>query len=106
MPKGFQKGNPGKPKGAIHLKTKQWDALGLMHEESGAETAKKIMDKYAELSFDMDGSINDKYAEKFMEHYKAILEYFKPKQSRIEQTTKIESEPITFILPNGNKSSS
>jgi len=70
--------------GGKHPKTKQWEELGLMHEEGGADTANKIMSAYAKASINDDGSINDEAAEKFMEHYKSLLEYFKPKQSRVE----------------------
>ena len=80
-----QSGNPkGKPKGAKGKKTKQWEELGLMHEEGGAATANKIMNYYADKAFGNGGIIDEEKADKFMDHYKSLLEYFKPKQSRVE----------------------
>ena len=80
----FGKGNKGKPKGATSQKTKQWDELGLMHEEGGAETAQKILKAYGEKAIKENGDINPEFADRYMDHYKNLLEYFKPKQARVE----------------------
>ena len=81
----FKKGHKGyKPKGTKEKKTKQWEELGLMHEQGGADYANKILKAYGNGSINPDGSINTEMADKYMEHYKNLLEYFKPKQARVE----------------------
>lgn len=100
--KGFQKGHKGfKPKGTKEKKTKQWEELGLMHEEGGAETANKILMAYAKKAVKKDGSIDDEAAGKFMDHYKSLLEYFKPKQARVDTNVSLNTNNIEFILPKG-----
>lgn len=92
----FQKGHSGyKKKGTKERKTKQWEELGLMHEEGGAETAQKILKAYGKKAIKEDGTINPEFADKFMDHYKNLLEYFKPKQARVENVQ--ENEVIVKV---------
>lgn len=90
----FKKGREktgGAKTGSKHIKTRQWEALGLMHEEGGAETAKKILKALGEKAFKEDGSINVDMAIKYMNIYNTTLEYFKPKQARVENVNKGET---------------
>ena len=83
----FKKGHKktgGKKQGSKNVKTKQWEELGLMHEECGAATAQKILKAYGDKAIKDDGTINPEFADKYMDHYKNLLEYFKPKQARVE----------------------
>lgn len=66
----FAKGNPGKPKGALSKKTEQWHEIGNYLVNEGA-------DRFI-------GILRDQEDEKFLQHYTTILEYFKPKQSRVD----------------------
>ena len=43
MPKGFQKGNKGRPKGAKGKKASQWEVLGNYIEEELAEDIMKTL---------------------------------------------------------------
>ena len=106
MAKGFQKGHKGfKPKGTKEKKTKQWEELGLMHEEGGAETANKILNAYAKKAIKLDGTVDEDSADKFMDHYKSLLEYFKPKQARVESVISgdIGISSIKFEDADGSK---
>ena len=78
MPKGFQKGHKGhKPKGAKGKKTEQWEALAntLTGDQS---------DKFAKLMNTLWDS--DKIKDQLLaaELYIKMVEYFKPKQARVE----------------------
>ena len=104
MPKGFQKGHNGfKPKGALSQKTKDWDELGLMHQQGGAAKAKKILEAYGDLAFDDDGELNIKFADKFMDHYLNTLEYFKSKQSRVETSIKLDNTVSSLIFEDAKE---
>lgn len=76
MPKGFQKGNKGKPVGAVGKKTAQWEALA---ESITGEQAEKFSSYMAEL---WDGGKDQK--REAAELYLKTVEYFKPKQSRVD----------------------
>lgn len=82
--KGFQKGKSGnlsgKPKGTKSQKTIAWEHLGEFITESGAERVKRILTK-----------CNDKA---FMTYYPMLLEYFKPKQQRVENNITIPENSI------------
>ena len=65
-------GGPGKPRGSKNKKTQQWEALGKYLTEEGA-------DRYLQILMATD----DK---KFMTHYHALLEYFKPRLNRTALT--------------------
>lgn len=75
----FEKGNKGKPKGAKSERTKQWEAL--------AET---ITGQHAELFNDtlltFLSSPKEQTRQRGCELYLQALEYFKPKQARIQHT--------------------
>ena len=66
----FEKGNKGKPKGAISEKTIAWQNLGEFITESGAERVKDILATCT--------------PDKFMVYYPMLLEYFKPKLARVD----------------------
>lgn len=69
--KPFKKGHKGyKPKGAVSKKTKMWDMLGQYIVEEGSKKALAYLDT-------LEGK-------EFFDSYGNILEYFKPKQSRME----------------------
>jgi len=83
----FQKGNPGKPKGAISKKTKAWDELGEFFTKEGAQRAAKIM--------------RDADDKKFMVYYERLLEYFQPKLNRTDLTTggeKFNDLPVNITI--------
>jgi hypothetical protein len=100
--------NPnGRPKGALSVKTKAWDQLGEFFTTSGAEKAMDIINYYGEIVVKEDGSKDYRNPDKFLLHYTNIMEYFKPKQSRVEAMVKSEEvTKITFVhasKDNSNK---
>ena len=64
----------GRPKGSKTERTKQWDELHESIISGHADAFNKIMADFSE---------SDPHA--FVTHYTRILEYFKPKYSRVEQ---------------------
>lgn len=92
--KGFQKGQSGnkkgKPVGTKSEKTLAWERLGDFITETGAERVKEILE---------DCSQKD-----FMIYYPMLLEYFKPKQQRVENTIKTEDTNIEIKRTVFNKS--
>ena len=68
----FKPGNPGKPHGAVSHKTKLWEQLGDMLVNEGAERVKEYL-----LTCDI---------ETMLKHYSNLLEYFRPKLQRSENT--------------------
>lgn len=86
----FEKGNPGKPKGAKSARTKEWEALA---EDIIGRHAQRFNSRLTELMESED----EKIALKGMEMFCDVLEYFKPKQSRITHTGEKES-PINIII--------
>lgn len=87
----FEKGKPktgGRKKGVKDAKTQAWEQIGEYLIEGGSTRAMEIMMK----SSDKD----------FMMHFNNLLEYFKPKQSRVEQKSEVTiNEPIVIDW-NGN----
>lgn len=71
----FAKGNPGKPKGAIHEKTRIWNEIGEWFRNEALELYKENL---IELMRD------PKQKAEAMKRYEALLEYFAPKLSRTE----------------------
>jgi len=86
----FAKGNTGKPKGAISQKTKMWEALGKYVVEEGSERAMQYL-----------ATLEDK---DFFNSYILMLEYFKPKQSRVESSHdgSIDIKVTREIIDNGD----
>ena len=82
----FEKGNPGKPKGAVSEKTKMWEELGQYIVTEGAERAMQVLAK-------MDD-------DQFLEQYMKMLEYFKPKQARVTHAGDADA-PVQIIVPEG-----
>lgn len=74
---GLRKG-AGRPKGSKNEKTKEWETLGESITTKHADRFNRIMDE-----------AND---EKFASLYLQTLEYFKPKQSRSDDTQNIKQE--------------
>jgi len=91
MPKGFQKGNKGKPKGVKNKKTLQWEALSESIIDNHSGRFNQILSKL----FDSD---DEKQQQRAIDAYLQILEYFKPKQSRVEATVdnKVNISSIKF----------
>lgn len=82
--KPFEKGNPGKPKGAISERVKMWEALGQYVVNEGAQRAMEVL-----------AQMDD---EQFIEQYMKMLEYFKPKQARVTHAGDKE-EPVQIVIP-------
>jgi len=77
-----QSGNPnGRPPGVADKRTLKWEAIGQYLLEGGAE---RYLDHIKTLK-----------DERFAEEFRAILEYFKPKQQRTE--FKEIDKPVTQI---------
>lgn len=73
-----QSGNPaGKPKGTKNTKTIEWEDFGKLLLTSGTERVQRVM---AESSDD-----------DFMKYYIQLVEYFAPKQSRVENKNSNDS---------------
>ena len=79
----FKKGqitNPkGRGKGTPNIKTLQWEEFGRQLLEENTETAAKVINDAAKDN-----------PEKFMNYYFQLIEYFKPRQSRVESKSEIE----------------
>lgn len=70
-----QSGNPaGKPKGTKNTKTIEWEDFGKELLNEGSAKAKRILSESTD--------------DNFMKYYIQLIEYFAPKQSRIESTSK------------------
>ncbi|MFT7036025.1 MAG: hypothetical protein ACJA2S_004552 [Cyclobacteriaceae bacterium] len=101
----FIKGQPkkgGKTKGTKNEKTKAWNELGEFITTCGAQKAMDIINSYGEIVVKEDGTKGYRNSEKFLMHYTNLVEFFRPKQSRVEST--VQSEEVTtieFILPKG-----
>lgn len=86
-PKG-NKFSKGRPKGSHNERTKQWEELGRMLLEDGAERVKTIL--------------QESDPENFMKWYNLLLEYFKPKLARSENENKNTGE-VTIKVNYGRK---
>lgn len=87
----FEKGNKGKPKGAISEKTIAWQNLGEFITESGAERVKDILATCP--------------PDKFMVYYPMLLEYFKPKLARTELKHEGEQTLTVKFIEDGTEDS-
>lgn len=79
----FEKGNKmstGRPKGSKDKRTLQWEALGEYLCNKGSERF---------LS-----DLQSKDSHEFSETYLKILEYFKPKRARLDNTGEIDHHHI------------
>ena len=88
MPKGFQNGNKGKPKGVKHKKTLQWEALSESLTGDQSDKFSMLMNKL------WDGTIQEQL--QAAELYIKMVEYFKPKQSRVINNQ--ENEMIIKVI--------
>jgi len=89
-------GRKSSKKGLKQKKTLAWEHLGEFFIEEGAMKAMRLLNKYAELAHKEDGSIDFKYAEKYLLHYTNLLEYFKPKQQRV--TSHHDNEMVVTVI--------
>lgn len=84
------KGHKGyKPKGAISAKTIAWNNLGEFITEQGANRLKRILAEADDATF--------------MKVYIQLIEYFKPKQSRIEPEKFRGPQKITVSIIGRDK---
>lgn len=86
----FIKGNKGRPPGIKQKKTIEWEQL---RDDIVGYHAERFNRRLSELLESED----PKVALKGMEMFCNVLEYFKPKQSRITHTGEKES-PINIII--------
>ena len=85
--KAGAKSKPGK-----HIRTKQWEALS---DKFCGEFADDVIN-YLE---DLRNSKDPKDKALFFEHYKSLLNYFKPKMQHVTQESEQKViEPITFVV--------
>lgn len=82
----FKPGNPGggRPKGATE-KTKMWSRLGEYITQEGAERYMNILQGMGD--------------DEFIKRFEMILEYFQPKQSRVEAKVESTHTNITISAP-------
>lgn len=73
LPKGRTNNPKGKPKGSKAKKTIQWESIGEYLINDGSKKYKEYLEKLDE--------------KEFASEFRAILEYFKPKQTRTETET-------------------
>jgi hypothetical protein len=98
----FKKGHKGyKLKGVKEKKTQAWDELGEFFTSEGAGKAMEIINYYGEIVTKDDGSKEYRNPDKYLLHYSNLMEYFKPKQSRVDANLNVESNKIEFVLPDG-----
>ena len=72
----FVKGNTEASKKGKHTKTKQWEALSDKFTGAYADKVIKYLD-----------DLPDDEIDKFMQHYKDLLNYFKPKMQSVQIKT-------------------
>jgi hypothetical protein len=89
----FVKGNPGKPKGATHERTRQWEALADSIIGEQADRFRAFLNELWESD-----DIKDKM--RASELYLQTLEYFKPKQARVTHAGDADA-PVQIIVPEG-----
>lgn len=88
-------GNPGgRPKGAVNIRSQQWEALG-----------ESMTGKFADAVEDhMQSLLDKKDYDEFMKHYKDFTNYFKPKlaSTQVKQQTEhsigLSDEELTAKL--------
>ena len=93
LPKGRTNNPKGKPKGAKGKKTEQWEQLAetLTGEQS---------DEFAKFMGELwSGGKDDKL--KAADLYIKMVEYFKPKQSRVDTNVSLVDNTTEFIMPEG-----
>lgn len=91
---GLRKGqtnNPhGRPEGSKNERTKQWEALAESITGMHAERFNSIL-------IDMMESEDESQREKGCRLYLEALEYFKPKQSRVQHSGD-KTEPVQIVI--------
>jgi hypothetical protein len=98
LPKGRTNNPKGKPKGAKGKKTEQWEALADSITGQQAEKFQKFMDKLWKSKDIKEQSLA---ADLFIK----TVEYFKPKQARVESIVKgdLTVNSIKFEDAEGSK---
>ena len=86
----FQKGNKGKPVGAISKRAKQWDELSESIIDCHAGRFNQILGDLMESNDTKQQIIG---CEMFLQ----ALEYFKPKQARVQHTGP-EGERLQIVI--------
>ncbi len=86
----FKKGNKGRPVGSKNIKTIQWEALS----DSIVELHTSEFNEYLISLWNGD----DKQKELACNYFLKVLEYFKPKQARIESIILDEQLTISHII--------
>lgn len=92
----FEEGNKGRPKGVKNRKTQAWDELGDFITKEGAKSAMRIINHYGEMVQKEDGTEEIRNPDKFLLHYSNLLEYFKPKQARVENVQ--DGETVVRVI--------
>lgn len=87
----FDKGNSGKPVGAKSQRVKQWEELA---ESITGEQA----DRFREHMNSLWDSGDIKLQQMAAELYLQTLEYFKPKQARVQHSGDAD-QPVQIIIP-------
>ena len=86
----FKNGNKGRPVGSKNAKTKQWELLS----EAIVEGHAKAFNDHLRTLFNG----NDKQKELASNLFLKLLEYFKPKQARIESIVRDEQLTVSHII--------
>ena len=88
----FKKGNKGRPVGSKNIKTIQWEALS----DSIVERHTSEFNEYLTSLFNG----NDKQKELASKLFLKVLEYFKPKQARIESIVRTSVQELRIPPAN------
>ena len=88
LPKGRTNNPKGRTKGSKTKKTKEWEALA---ESITGHCAEKFRNYVDQLWSSQDPKDKDKAATLYLQ----TLEYFKPKQQRVEST--VDSEVVVIV---------
>ena len=82
-------GSKSSNKGQKHRRTIEWEKLGDFITDAGAKRAVKIM---------MESNDED-----FMDHYRNLLNYFRPKMSHVvQENDPVEIKPVKIFVGDEN----
>jgi len=91
MSRGGVREGAGRPEGSKNAKTEQWESLVESITTEHAKNFNNIMN-------DMMLSIDDKDRIEGAKMYISVLEYFKPKYSRVTHDGDDKADPIKIII--------
>lgn len=93
--KPFQKGNAGKPKGAVSKKTHIISTLNMKYSDCANYMETTAFDRFVREMEQLDGR-------DYVTAYLALLEYIKPKLSRMEVRAELTNEVVNVfgMIPN------